>query len=72
MESIGFIFYLPHMEYEGRFGFVSRKMKKKIIADLHVLELFMAKKLDLSEKKISFCHAASLKNSCRRFFVYGT
>jgi hypothetical protein len=22
-----FIFYLPHMEYEGSFGFVSRKMK---------------------------------------------
>jgi hypothetical protein len=44
------------MEYEGSFGFVSRKMKK-IIADLHVLGLFMAKKHDLSEKKISVCHA---------------
>jgi hypothetical protein len=43
------------MEYEGSFGFVSRKMKKKI-ADLHVLGLFMAKKHDLSEKKISVCH----------------
>jgi hypothetical protein len=45
------------MEYEGSFGFVSRKMKKKIIADFHVLGLFMAKKHDLSEKKISVCHA---------------
>jgi hypothetical protein len=35
------------MEYEG---FVSSKMKK-IIADFHVLGLFMAKKHDLSEKK---------------------
>jgi hypothetical protein len=33
-------FYLPHMEYEGSFGFVSRKMKKNI-ADLHVLELWL-------------------------------
>jgi hypothetical protein len=24
-------FYLPHMEYEGSFGFVSRKMKKKLL-----------------------------------------
>jgi hypothetical protein len=39
------------MEYEESFGFVSRKMKKKIIADFHVLGLFMAKKHDLSEKK---------------------
>jgi hypothetical protein len=39
------------MEYEGSFGFVSRKMKK-IIADFHVLGLFMAKKHDLSGKKI--------------------
>jgi hypothetical protein len=34
-----------------------RKMKKKIIADFHVLELLMAKKHDLSDKKISVCHA---------------
>jgi hypothetical protein len=27
------------------------------IADFHVLELFMAKKHDLSDKKISVCHA---------------
>jgi hypothetical protein len=50
-------FYLPHMEYEGSFGFVSTKMKKKIIADFHVLGLFMAKKHDLSEKKFSVRHA---------------
>jgi hypothetical protein len=39
------------MEYEGRIGFVMRKMKKKIIADFHVLGLFMAKKHDLSDEK---------------------
>jgi hypothetical protein len=44
------------MEYEGSIGFVSRKMKF-FIADFHVLGLFMAKKHDLSEKKISVCHA---------------
>jgi hypothetical protein len=33
-----------------------RKMKK-IIADFHVLGLFMAKKHDLSDKKFPFCHA---------------
>jgi hypothetical protein len=32
---------------------------KKIIADFHVLELFIAKKHDLSEKKNSVCHAPS-------------
>jgi hypothetical protein len=30
---------------------------KKNIADFHVLGLFMAKKHDLSDKKISVCHA---------------
>jgi hypothetical protein len=44
------------MEYEGSFGFVSRKMKI-FIADFHVLGLFMAKKHDLSEKIFSVCHA---------------
>jgi hypothetical protein len=44
------------MEYEGSIGFVMRKIKKKI-ADFHVLGLFMAKKHDLSDKKISACHA---------------
>jgi hypothetical protein len=34
-----------------------RKNKKKIIADFNVLGLFIAKKHDLSEKKISACHA---------------
>jgi hypothetical protein len=33
-----------------------RKMKI-FIADFHVLGLFMAKKHDLSDKKISVCHA---------------
>jgi hypothetical protein len=37
------------MEYEGSIGFVTGKMKT-FIADFHVLGLFMAKKLDLSEK----------------------
>jgi hypothetical protein len=44
------------MEYEGSFGFVSRKMKT-IIGDFHVLGFFMAKKHDLSKKKFSVCHA---------------
>jgi hypothetical protein len=35
-------FYLPHMEYEGSIGLVSRKMKKKF-ADFHFLGLFMNK-----------------------------
>jgi hypothetical protein len=39
-----------HMEYEESIGLMSRKMKKKIIAYSHVLELFLAKKHDLSEK----------------------
>jgi hypothetical protein len=34
-----------------------REKLKKIIADFHVLGLFMAKKHDLSDKKISVCHA---------------
>jgi hypothetical protein len=38
------------MEYEGSIGLVSREIKK-IIADFHVLGLFMAKKHGLSEKK---------------------
>jgi hypothetical protein len=46
------------MKYEGSIGLVSRKMKK-IIADFHVLGLFMAKKHDLSDKTISVCHAPS-------------
>jgi hypothetical protein len=44
------------MEYEGSIGFEMRKMKK-IIADFHVLRLFMAQKHDVSDKKISVCHA---------------
>jgi hypothetical protein len=34
-----------------------REKWKKIIADFHVLGLFMAKKHDLSEKIFSVCHA---------------
>jgi hypothetical protein len=45
--------------YEGSNGLVTGKMKK-IIADFHVLGLFMAKKLDLSEKNVSGCHAPLL------------
>jgi hypothetical protein len=41
-----FPFYLPHMEYEGNIGFLAGKMKK-IIADFHVLGLFIAKKHNL-------------------------
>jgi hypothetical protein len=41
------------MEYEGSIDFVMRKMKN--FADFHVLG--MAKKQDLSDKKISVCHA---------------
>jgi hypothetical protein len=44
------------MEYEGSIGFVMRKMKI-FIAYFNVLGLFMAKKHDLSDKKISVCHA---------------
>jgi hypothetical protein len=43
------------MEYEGSLAFVMRKMKK-IIADFHVLGLFMAKKHGLSDKFFSVCH----------------
>jgi hypothetical protein len=46
-----FIFYLPHVEYEGSIGFVSRKMKN-IIADFHVLGLFMAKNMIWAKNKI--------------------
>jgi hypothetical protein len=49
------------MEYEGSIGLVTRKMKKKIIADFHVLGLFMTKKHDLSDKE-----NPSVTRSCRR------
>jgi hypothetical protein len=45
------------LEYEGSIGSVSRKMKKKNIADFYVLGLFMGKKHYLSEKTKSVCHA---------------
>jgi hypothetical protein len=44
------------MEYEGSIGIASRKMKK-IIADFHVLGLFMARKHDCGEKNFSVRHA---------------
>jgi hypothetical protein len=40
------------MEYEGSIGFVMGKINF-FIADFHVLGLFMAKKHDLSDKKLS-------------------
>jgi hypothetical protein len=39
------------MKYGECIGIVTGKMKKKIIPDFHVLGLFIAKKLDLSENK---------------------
>jgi hypothetical protein len=42
---------------EGSIGLVTRKMKKKIIVDFHVLGLFMTKKHDLSDNFFSVCHA---------------
>jgi hypothetical protein len=68
-------FYLPHMEYEGSIGLVTRKMKKK--ADFHVLGFFMAKKHDFNEKIFSVCHAPSdwrlifEYNSCNIWLVPG-
>jgi hypothetical protein len=43
---INFIFYLPHMEYEG-----SIRRENFCIAYFHVLGLFLVKKLDLREKQ---------------------
>jgi hypothetical protein len=63
-------FYLSHMEHEGSIGFVMRKMKKKIIADFHVLVLFMAKKHDLSDKKNSVCHAPLPLPYAKIYFTY--
>ena len=49
-------FYLPHMKY-GKVLISRREKWKFFIADFHVLGLFIPKKHDLSEKKISVCHA---------------
>jgi hypothetical protein len=55
------------MEYEGSIGLVSRKMIF-FIADFHVLGLFMAKKLDLSEKKnLRLSRAVVRRNLSRRY-----
>jgi hypothetical protein len=51
------------MEYEGSIGLVSMKIKK-IIADFHVLGLFMAKKHDLSEKKFPYVTRRGLCRCC--------
>jgi hypothetical protein len=48
------------MEYERSIGLVSRKMKK-IIADFHVLGLFIAKKHDFSEKKTRLSRAVAVE-----------
>jgi hypothetical protein len=39
-----------------------KKRKQKYIADFHVLELFMAEKHDLSEKKIRLSRAVVRRN----------
>jgi hypothetical protein len=44
-------FYLPHMEYEGSIGLVSRKMKI-FFADFHFLGLLMNKYMIWAIKKI--------------------
>jgi hypothetical protein len=67
------LFLLATYGIWGKFWFRVEENENKIIADLHVLELFMAKKHDLSEKIIfsvmrrcrwtqNMCHAYSLDN----------
>jgi hypothetical protein len=53
------------MEYEGSIGFVAGK----IIADFHVLGLFMAKKHDLSEIKFRLSRAVTvvIQNLCHAY-----
>jgi hypothetical protein len=46
---------------------VTGKMKKTIIADFHVLGLFMAKKNDLSEKKFRLSRAAVKRSLYRAY-----
>jgi hypothetical protein len=41
----------------GKYWFSVEKNEKKNIADFHVLGLFMTEKHNLSETKISVCHA---------------
>jgi hypothetical protein len=47
-----------HIWNMREYWFRVEKNEKEIIADFHVLELFMANKHDLSEKKISFCQSS--------------
>jgi hypothetical protein len=51
-----FYLYFPHMEYEGSIGLVTEKMKF-FYCWFSLLNTFYGKKHDLSEKKISVCHA---------------
>jgi hypothetical protein len=46
-------FYLPHMEYEGSIGFVSRKMKKNYCWFSRFRTFYLSEK----KKKKSVCHA---------------
>ena len=50
------LFYLSHMKY-GKVLVSRRENQKFFFAYFHVLWLFIPKKHDLSEKKISVCHA---------------
>jgi hypothetical protein len=54
------------MEYEGSIGLVSTKMIF-FIADFHVFELFMAKKHDVSEKKIPSVTRLVRRNLCHAY-----
>jgi hypothetical protein len=52
------------MKYGESIGFVSEKLKK-IIADFHVLRLFIPKKLDLSKKQqFRLSRAVVRRNLC--------
>jgi hypothetical protein len=49
-------------------GFSAVKNSKKIIADFHILGFFLAKKHDLSEKKIRPSHAVAVRlNLCHAY-----
>jgi hypothetical protein len=57
-------FYLSHIEYEESIGFVTRKMK--ILFLIFTFSLFMAKKHDLSEKKIRMSRAGAVAVAVER------
>jgi hypothetical protein len=54
------------MEYEGSIGLVSRKMKI-FYCFFHVLGLFMAKKHDLSKKKIRLSRDVAVERTPTAF-----